>query len=78
MAADIVDDSVSAGEVAQNAAVNLGLGVVGLVPGLGIAGKSGKWLTSIAKWAPRLLTIQALRNSPEIYASIKKAIDSPQ
>lgn len=78
MAADIVDDSVSAGEVAQNAAVNLGLGVVSLVPGLGIAGKSGKWLTSIAKWAPRLLTIQALRNSPEIYASIKKAIDSPQ
>lgn len=59
MAADIADDSVSGWEVAKNAGINLGLGVVGLVPGLGLASKSGKWIAQAAKWAPRLLTMAA-------------------
>lgn len=59
MAADIADDSVSGWEVAKNAGINLGLGVVGLVPGLGLASKSGKWIAQVAKWAPRLLTMAA-------------------
>lgn len=59
MAADIADDSVSGLEVAKNAGINLGLGVIGLVPGLGLASKSGKWIAQVAKWAPRLLTMAA-------------------
>lgn len=75
MAADIADESVSAGQVASNAAMNLGLGVVGLVPGLGLASKSGRWLTQAAKWAPRLLAMYAAGDvalSPEIRKSLQK------
>ena len=77
MAADIADESLSKWDVAKNAGVNLGLAAVGMVPGLGLASRTGKWLTTIAKWAPRLLTIQALKDTPEVYASIKKAVDTP-
>jgi hypothetical protein len=57
MAADIADESVSGWDVVKNAGVNLGLAAVGMVPGLGLASKTGKWITNIAKWAPRLLTL---------------------
>ena len=77
LAADVADESLSGWDVAKNAGVNLGLAAVGMVPGLGMASRTGKWLANIARWAPRLLTIQALKDSPEIYASIKKAIDTP-
>ena len=77
MLADSFDESLSKWDVAKNAGVNLGLAAVGMVPGLGLASKTGKWLTNIAKWAPRLLTIQALKDTPEVYASIKKAVDTP-
>lgn len=75
MAADIADDSVSKWDVAKNAGINLGLGVVGLIPGLGIAGKSGKWVAQVAKWAPRILTMAAAGQvalSDDIKASIAK------
>ena len=78
MAADIADESVSGWDVAKNAGVNLGLAAVGMVPGLGLASKTGKWITNIAKWAPRLLTLQAIRNLPESYNSLQKAISNPK
>ena len=77
LAADVADESLTWGDRAKNVGVNLGLAAVGMVPGLGLASRTGKWLTNIAKWAPRLLTIQALKDTPEVYASIKKAIDNP-
>jgi hypothetical protein len=57
LSADIMDDSLTKGDVAKNAGINFGLGLVGMVPGLGLASRTGKWLTTIAKWAPRLLTL---------------------
>jgi hypothetical protein len=57
LAADAIDDSLTKWDVAKNAGVNLGLGIVGMVPGLGLASRTGKWITTIAKWAPRLLTL---------------------
>ena len=79
MAADIMDDSVSAGEVVKNAAINLGLGVVGLVPGWGAAAKSSKWLPRIAKWTPRIIAMVAagqLALSDDVQNSLKKAANT--
>jgi len=70
MAADIADESLSKWDVAKNGIVNAGLAAVGMVPGLGLASRSGKWLTTIAKWAPRLLTLQAIKDLPESYNSL--------
>ena len=78
MAADIADESLTKWDVAKNAGVNLGLAAVGMVPGLGLASKTGKWLTNIAKWAPRLLTLQAIKDLPESYNSLQKAINNPK
>lgn len=78
MAADIADESMSGWDVAKNAGVNLGLAAVGMVPGLGLASKTGKWITNIAKWAPRLLTLQAIKDLPESYNALQKAISNPK
>lgn len=78
MAADIADESISGWDVAKNAGVNLGLAAVGMVPGLGLASKTGKWITNIAKWAPRLLTLQAIKDLPESYNALQKAISNPK
>lgn len=78
MAADIADKSLSKWDIIKNAGVNLGLAAVGMVPGLGLASKSGKWITNIAKWAPRLLTLQAIKDLPDSYNSIQKAITNPK
>lgn len=73
MAADIMDSSVSKWDVVKNAGINLGLGLVGLIPGVGIAGKSGKWVAQVAKWAPRLLTM-ASAGQIALDDNIKKSI----
>lgn len=78
MAADIADESMSGWDVAKNAGVNLGLAAVGMVPGLGLTSKTGKWITNVAKWAPRLLTLQAIKDLPESYNSLQKAINNPK
>lgn len=74
--ADWNDDSVTAGDMFKNAGINLALGAVGLVPGLGAAAKSGKWLANIAKWTPRILTLAQAGHivlSDDIKNSLKKA-----
>jgi hypothetical protein len=74
LSADIMDDSLTKGDVAKNAGVNLGLGLVGMVPGLGLASRTGKWATNLLKWAPRLLTLSAIKDTPEVYNSIQKGL----
>ena len=77
LAADIADESLTKWDVAKNAGMNLMLAGVGMVPGLGLASKTGKWITNVAKWAPRLLTLQAIKDLPESYNSLQKAINKP-
>ena len=75
-AADWADDSVSFGDMLKNAGINAGLAAVGMVPGLGLAAKSGKWLSNIAKWTPRILTLASAGHvalSDDIKNSLKKA-----
>ena len=77
LAADIADKSLTKWDVAKNAGMNLALAGVGMVPGLGLASKTGKWITNVAKWAPRLLTLQAIKDLPDSYNSLQKAINKP-
>ena len=78
LSADAMDDSLTKKDVAKNVLINTGLGLVGMVPGLGLASRTGKWLTNIAKWAPRLLTLQAIKDLPDSYNSLQKAINNPK
>ena len=74
--ADWNDDSVTVGDMFKNAGINLALAGVGMVPGLGLAAKSGKWLANIAKWTPRILTLASAGHialSDDIKNSLKKA-----
>ena len=76
--ADALDDSVSTGQMFGNAAINLGLGVVGLIPGVKIAARMGKWGKAIGKLAPQVLSggliaQQALSQHPQVLESWKKA-----
>jgi hypothetical protein len=76
--ADALDDSVSTGQMLGNAAINLGLGVVGLIPGVKIAARMGKWGKAIGKLAPQVLSggliaQQALTQHPQVLESWKKA-----
>lgn len=77
LVADAMDDSLTKWDVAKNVGMNAALAGVGMIPGLGLASKSGKWLTNIAKWAPRLLTLQAIKDLPDSYNSLQKAINKP-
>lgn len=55
LGADIADDSVSGWQAAGNAAIGLGLDVIGLIPGLGVGAKAGKIAKLFAKIAPKAL-----------------------
>lgn len=74
--ADIVDDSVSAWGATKNAAFNLGMDLVGLIPGGGPAGKFAKIGKNIVGLAPKMIaalgTFSHLTNAPEYIASWKK------
>ena len=49
---DLLDDSVSGWDAAKNAGLGLAMDVVGLIPGLGIAGKSSKIAKTLKNLAP--------------------------
>ena len=55
--ADIADDSVSAWDATKNTALNLGMDLVGLVPGGGAATKFAKIGKNLVKVAPKVLAI---------------------
>lgn len=74
--ADIMDDSVSAWDTIKNAGFNLGMDLVGLVPGGGSAGKFAKIGRNIINIAPKMIaalgTVSHMANAPEYIASWKK------
>lgn len=81
LAADWTDDSVTAGQMIKNIGINTGLAIVGLVPGLGAATKTGRVLATIAKWIPRIVALGAAGQvaiSPEIHKSLEKVISDPK
>lgn len=71
--ADWTDDNVSFGDALKNTAVNLGLGLVGLIPG----GKTASVVSKLAKWGPRLMLIlSAAGAAGPVMTSVKKLCDN--
>lgn len=71
LTADIMDDSVSAGQVFTNLGANLGMAVLGLIPG----GKSAKIAGKIAKYAPKIIAAATAANlvlNDDIHKSLGK------
>jgi hypothetical protein len=61
--------------------MNIGMDIAGLIPGGGAASKTAKIVKSVSSLLPKVAliygTMAAAKNSPEILASIQKAIDEP-
>lgn len=78
LGADIVDGA-SASDIALNALFGLGADVMGLIPGLGGAGKGAKIAKNLVWFVPKFLqwtnTINGLGNLDEIKASVSKIPD---
>lgn len=76
---DLADEGVSAGEMWKNFGMNLGMDVLGLIPGGGAASKMGKIIKTLKPVVPTILALPGvasmLANSPEIAQSWKKAFD---
>lgn len=61
--ADLADKSVGVGSAFLNAGAGLGMDLVGLIPGLGAAGKGSKIVKNLLKVAPKLITIWSASTS---------------
>lgn len=76
--ADIADDGMDLGDWGRLAG-NIGLDVVGFIPGLGAAAKGSRVLKNVVKWAPRLLSIATAGNYGTAgIQSLQKAISTPK
>lgn len=80
--ADIRDKGVSGWQTLKNLGLNLGMDIVGLIPGGGAASKGAKVLKSIGKIVPKVMLAlsasSAFANREEIMASLQKATSSPK
>lgn len=76
---DITDDAVTAGQTWKNLGMNLGMDILGLIPGGGAASKMGKIVKTLKGTVPLIIALPGvasmLANSSEIAASWKKAFD---
>jgi hypothetical protein len=79
---DMMDDAVTAGDAWGNLGMNLGMDLLGLIPGGGAAAKGAKILKTIKYLVPTMLALPGiadmLANSPEIAASFNKAFGSDE
>jgi hypothetical protein len=80
--ADIRDKGVSGWQAVKNLGLNLGMDIVGLIPGGGAASKGAKVLKSIGKIVPKVAlavsSMSAFANREEILASLQKATSNPK
>jgi hypothetical protein len=76
---DLSDDAVTAGQMWKNLGLNLGMDILGLIPGGGAASKMGKIVKTLKGTVPLIIALPGvasmLANSPEIAKSWKKAFD---
>ena len=76
---DWSDDAVTAGQMWRNLGMNLGMDVLGLVPGGGAASKMSKVVKSLKTVVPVVVALPGvasmLANTPEIAQSWKKVFD---
>lgn len=73
LGADIVDPSVSGGEVAKQLGVNLAIDAASLIPGLGAGAEGAKIAKNLIKIVPKLIPIfTTLSTGPEAINTLKK------
>lgn len=76
---DLGDKAVTGKEAWRNLGMNLGMDVMGLIPGGGAASKMGKIVKTLKTTVPLIMAapgvMHMLQNSPEIAASWRKAFD---
>ena len=76
---DLSDDAVTAGEMWKNLGLNLGMDIIGLIPGGGAASKMGKIVKTLKTTAPLIIALPGVvdlfNRTPEIAQSWKKAFD---
>ena len=80
--ADIRDKGVNGWQTLKNLGLNLGMDIVGLIPGGGAASKGAKVLKSLGKTLPKVMlalsATSAFKNRDEIMESLKKATTNPK
>ena len=76
---DLTDDAVTGSQAWKNFGLNLGMDVLGLIPGGGAASKMGKIVKTLKSVVPYVIALPGvasmLANFPEIASSWKKAFD---
>lgn len=79
--ADFNDDGVTAWEATKNLGMNLGMDLLGLIPGGGAASKFAKITKSIGGLIPKIAlaygAMATVNNGGEIKKSLDKAMDNP-
>lgn len=80
--ADVMSDDVSFGQSLKGLAGNVGMDLLGIIPGWGDSvGTMGKIKKTFVHYAPRIIgylsTASSLQNTPQIIESFKKLIDDP-
>lgn len=79
--ADFADEGVSGWDATKNFFLNLGMDIVGLIPGGGTASKGAKIAKTLLKTVPKValaLSVKSgIENREEIMGSLKKLSDTP-
>lgn len=79
--ADAKEDGLDSKDL-QNFGTNLGFDLVGLLPGIGAAGKAGKIAKTLGKTLPKVMgiasTLSIVQQSPELLESLKKLTTDPK
>ena len=79
--ADAKEDGLDSKDL-QNFVTNIGFDAVGLLPGVGAAGKAGKIAKTLGKTLPKVLgiasTLSIVQQSPELLESLKKLTTEPK
>lgn len=76
LGADIADGE-NLGSALSDAGVNLGLDIIGLIPGLGTSGKIGKITKTLTKFAPWIIASMSVSNLGNELKSFKKLVTNP-
>lgn len=76
LGADIADGE-NLGSALSGAGVNLGLDIIGLIPGLGTSGKIGKITKTLTKFAPWIIASMSVSNLGNELKSFKKLVTNP-
>lgn len=77
VAADLMDESVSAGEMLTGLGIGIGTSILGMIPGWGAEATGIRTLKTVARYVPKVINLAMagmVTLNPETIASLKKAV----